>query len=64
MTRRSTANHREGCRCLCCRHLDPLDRLERYPNTNIPAPQLIREGAAEIRRLRNELAAMRQEVKQ
>jgi len=62
MTRRSTANHREGCRCLICRSRDPLDRLERYPNTNVPAPQLIREGAAEIRRLRNELAALRQEA--
>jgi hypothetical protein len=59
---RSTASHRDGCRCLVCRSRDPLDRLERYPNTNVPAPQLIREGAAEIRRLRAELAAMRQEA--
>lgn len=35
---------------------DPLDRMRRYPNTTIHAPDLIHEGIAEIERLRKLLA--------
>ena len=36
--------------------IDPLDRMRRYPNTAVHAPDLIREGIAEIERLRALLA--------
>ena len=35
---------------------DPLDRMRRYPNTAVHAPDLIREGIDEIERLRALLA--------
>lgn len=57
----SRAPHRAGCRCICCESSDILGKLDRYPMVSCGSPELVRAAAEEIRRLRNEIAALRQE---